>query len=380
MPSKRTVVAVSLSAVGLAAVCALALLGPASGVLRGYPPIVAPADNPMSSQKVELGRWLFYDRRLSFNNTVACADCHRQEFAFSDPRQRSIGATGESTVRQAMSLTNVAYNSRYTWANDSLKTLEQQALIPLTHREPLEMGVSEDDSGVMDRFRRDRQYPRLFGAAFPDEEDAIHLTNVVKAISSFVRTIVSVNAPFDRFLAGDADALNQSAQRGFKLFRSARLGCARCHDGFNFRMTPGHRTSKKDDSVAYHNTGLYNLQKDGSYPAGDRGLIEVTANPSDMGRYKAPTLRNVAVSAPYMHDGSIARLDEVIEHYAAGGRLIQSGPNAGDGRTNPYKSDLVTGFQVTTQEKRDVFEFLKSLTDQEFLTDRSLSSPFLAAK
>jgi cytochrome c peroxidase len=348
----------------------------ASGIPFGYPAIRVPPENPMSDGKAALGRWLFYDRRLSVTASIACADCHRQQFAFADPRARSVGATGERTSRNAMTLANVAYNGRYTWADNTLKTLEQQARIPLTGNHPLEMGVLEDERGIMNRIREDQRYVELFAAAFPESDDAVNLENVIRAISSFERTLISLNAPFDRFLAGDDGALSDSAQRGFRLFRSERLKCARCHDGFNFRMTPGHRTTEDDDSVAYHNTGLYNVDGRGGYPEDDRGLFEVTRNRDDMGRFKAPTLRNIAVTAPYMHDGSVATLEDVIEHYAAGGRVTPAGANAGDGRASPYKSGFVTGFAVTAQEKRDVTAFLESLTDAAFLTNPAFSNPF----
>jgi cytochrome c peroxidase len=341
-----------------------------------YPPMRVPADNPVSNEKAALGRWLFYDRRLSVNASLACADCHRQEFAFSDPRPRSVGATGEPTTRHAMTLTNVAYNGRYTWANNALKTLEEQALVPLTSRHPLEMGLLENEAGVLARLRGDARYAALFGAAFPGEAGPVSLRNVVRAISTFVRTLISFDSPYDRFLRGDKTALGDDERRGLALFRSKELKCARCHDGVNFRMTPGHRKNQGDESVAYHNTGLYNLSGDGSYPASDRGLFDVTHASGDMGRFKAPTLRNVAVTAPYMHDGSMATLEAVLDHYAAGGRVIASGPNAGDGRSSPHKSELVSGFSLTPKQKHDVLAFLQSLTDRTFLTNRSFADPF----
>ncbi|HEV8397903.1 MAG TPA: MbnH family di-heme enzyme [Vicinamibacterales bacterium] len=341
-----------------------------------YPPMKVPADNPVSNEKATLGRRLFYDRRISVNASLSCADCHRQAFAFSDPRPKSVGATGELTTRNAMTLTNVAYNGRYTWANDTLATLEQQAMVPLTSRHPLEMGVLENEAGVMARLRGDPQYAALFRGAFPQDAAPISLPNIVRAISTFVRTLVSFDSPYDQFLRGNNTALTDNARRGFELFRSPQFKCSRCHGGVNFRMTSGHRTSKDDESVAYHNTGLYNLGGDGAYPAVDRGLFDVTHNPEDMGRFKAPTLRNVAVTAPYMHDGSIATLEAVIEHYAAGGRVIDSGPDAGDGRRNPHKSPLVSGFVLTPADKRDLLAFLESLTDRTLMTNPAFADPF----
>ena len=352
----------------------LVVIRPA-GAVRGIPRVTTPADNPLTDAKVVLGRWLFYDRRLSFNDSVSCGDCHQQQAGFADPRRLSVGATGEETRRNAMTLTNVAYNGRYMWANPAVKTLETQMLIPLLGDHPVEMGLHKDESGTLGRLRADARYGPLFIAAFPADDEPVRVVNAVKAISTFVRTLVSYNSPFDHSLAGDGDAISAAAQRGFALFRSDRLGCANCHDGLNFRMTPGHRTAASDDSVAYHNTGLYNLEG-GAYPARDRGVFDVTGEPADMGRFKAPTLRNIAVTAPYMHDGSIGSLEAVLDHYARGGRLIPDGPDAGDGRLSPMKSRFITGFAISLQEKREVIAFLESLTDTAFLTDPRLANPF----
>lgn len=345
---------------------------------RGFPRFAVPADNPVTREAAALGRALFHDRRLAFNGAIACADCHQQRHGFADPRPLSLGATGETTRRNAMSLTNVAYNGRLTWADDRLATLEAQALVPLTLEHPLEMGFARDPSGILARLRADERLRRQFEAAFPADTDPVTLPNIARALASFERLLTSGDSAYDRFLAGDRDALSPSAQQGLALFRAKRLNCLACHDGFNFRLTPGHRRDENDLTVAYHNTGLYNLDGKGAYPPADRGLMEVTGNPADMGRFKAPTLRNIAVTAPYMHDGSIATLDAVLDHYARGGRLIDDGALAGDGSRSPLKSALVTGFTLSAAEKRDVIAFLESLTDQAFLTNPDFGPPTAA--
>lgn len=338
------------------------------------PPLVVPAGNPVTEDAVELGRHLFYDRRLSVNESIACASCHRQELAFTDGRRLSPGATGEMTKRNAMSLTNVAYNGVFTWADNTLTSLEQQALVPLLAEHPLEMGLAGNEDAALARLSADPRYEALFAAAYGD--NAITFENVVRALATFQRRLVSLNSPYDRYLAGDAAALSPSAQRGLELFFSEALKCARCHGGANFRFTPGHRRDDSDQSVAFHNTGLYNLDGSGAYPARDRGLFDLTGVDSDMGRFKAPTLRNIALTAPYMHDGSIATLDEVLAHYARAGRLIETGPDAGDGRLSPIKSELVAGFVLTEEETEHVLAFLHSLTDEEFVADGALADPF----
>jgi cytochrome c peroxidase len=345
------------------------------------PPIRIPPENRLTDDKIRLGRFLFYDRRLSINGTVACSDCHQQEFAFSDRRARSVGATGELTTRNAMTLTNVAYNGRYTWVDDTLKTLEAQARVPLLQEHPLEMGISGHETSVLARLREDDRYLELFSRAFRGERDTITLDNVVKAISSFERTLISVSSPYDWFVAGDEGAMSASARRGLALFQSNRLKCTQCHGGLDFRHTEGHRTDNdKDDSVAYHNTGLFGFTNGAQSNFVQPNREESTTASVTEGRFKAPTLRNVAVTSPYMHDGSVETLAQVIDIYASGGRVIPAGPNSGDGRVNPFKSPLITGFRISADEKRDLVAFLESLTDRTFLMNPDLANPFVSSR
>ncbi len=337
------------------------------------PPI--PADNPMSEQKVELGRRLFYDTRLSVNGTTACATCHRQELAFTDGRARSVGATGELHPRGAMSLVNAAWTSRFTWANHLLDGLETQALVPMFGEEPVEMGMGGRQAQILDLIRTGDVYREAFPAAFPSDRDPYSVLNVVRAISTFVRSIASFDSPYDRYLRGDTEALQPAQVRGMELFFSERLECFHCHGGFTFTDSSTHA----DAVVArfgFHNTGLYNIGGTGDYPPDNTGLYDHTGERRDMGRFRAPTLRNVAVTAPYMHDGSMATLSEVIDHYARGGRNVAEGPYAGDGSRNPYKSEFVMGFDLTEREKADLLAFLDALTDEPVLQDSRYADPF----
>jgi len=340
------------------------------------PPLYIPADNPQTPEKAELGRYLFYDTRLSFNETIACASCHQQDKAFTDGRRFSPGATGELTRRNAMSLTNVGYNATLTWANDGITRLEQQALIPLAGVHPLEMGITGHEAEVLQRLHTHPVYRDLFAAAFGNDADPVTLDNVTRALAAFQRTFLSYDSPYDRYMSGDPSALSARARAGLDLFFSDRIGCSRCHGGHNFRFTPGHRRDQNDPSVAFHNTGLYNLDGHGAYPPDDQGLIETSGNPADMGKFKAPTLRNIALTAPYMHDGSIGTLSEVLSHYARGGRLITAGPNAGDGSLNPLKSREITGFELTAEEEAALLAFLESLTDSAFIANRAFANPW----
>jgi cytochrome c peroxidase len=332
----------------------------------------------MTPAKVALGRHLFYDKRLSINGTTACSTCHQQERAFTDGKALPTGATGDVLPRNAMTLTNVAYYYPYTWQNPVLHTLEAQALVPMFADVPLEQGLSSVIVDVLEGFRRDERYRQLFPAAFPAEPDPFKPERVTAALAVFERTLISGRSAYDRFAYGkDDEGLSVSARRGMALFFSERCECYHCHSGANF--TSAFRSAEtRMLSKDYQNNGLYDVGGEGAYPADSPGLVAFSHDASDSGKFRVPTLRNVALTAPYMHDGSIATLEEVIDHYAAGGRNVATGPNAGDGRRNRHKSPLVRGFELTPEEKTGLIDFLKSLTDEEFIRDRRLSDPWTA--
>jgi cytochrome c peroxidase len=396
---------------------------------RGFPEPNIPEDNPLTWEKVELGRFLFYDTRLSGNQSFACASCHQQDKAFTDGRAVAIGSTDELHPRSSMSLANVVYTGTLAWANPNLfngafghpfGALEEQALIPMFGENPVELGLAGREEELFDRLRADPRYQRLFAEAFADEQDGFNLSTITRAIASFERTLISGNSAYDRFVFGlDEDGYSRSARRGESLFiEDPNVECFHCHGGFNFSLSIDHQG--EIDERSFHNTGLYNvrceefglppldlswcdtpanpalcdplntkqppgchcngtgLQNMGCYPPPNTGTYEITHKSTDMGRFKAPTLRNIAVTAPYMHDGSIGTLEEVVEHYAAGGRTISEGPYAGVGNDSPAKGPNVRGFDRTAQQKADIVEFLGALTDEEFLTNPRFSDPFAA--
>jgi len=342
----------------------------------GFPPPHVPADNPMTVEKVELGRHLFYDRRLSVDGSMSCASCHEQARAFTDGRARAVGVTGAQHPRSSMSLANVAYAATLNWANPLQLELERHALGPLLGTLPIvELGMEGRELEVLERLRADPATVARFAAAYPSDAQVVTLSQITRALASFQRTLISGDAPYDRALNGDPTALGDAARRGAALFFSERLECFHCHEGFNFTAsTFTARSSSRP--AAFFNTGLYNLDGLGAYPASDPGVLEVTGDPRDMGRFKPPTLRNVAVTAPYMHDGSIATLEEVIvAHYGRAGREIREGPHAGDGSRSPLKNGFVVGFSLTDDELADVIAFLESLTDPTFLTNPAYAAP-----
>ena len=345
------------------------------GVPEGIPVPRLPAGVTMSSEKVELGRHLFYDVRLSGNETQSCASCHRQELAFSDGDPVAIGSTGELHPRNSMGLTNVGYQPALTWANPNEVNLANQALTPMFGEEPVELGLAGMENELIDRVSSDTTYQRLFTEAYPERTDPYSLETITDAIAAFQRTLISFDSPVDRFRRGDTDALTASARLGQALFFSERLECFHCHGGVGFTGTFDFE-GKSQPEVEFHNNGLYNIDGLGGYPFPNTGLTQFTLRPEDMGRFKAPTLRNIDLTAPYMHDGSIATLEDVVAHYEAGGRNVTSGPHQGDGRANPNKSNFVKGFTLTPEERTAVVDFLRSLTDSVFIADPRFSNPW----
>jgi cytochrome c peroxidase len=347
----------------------------------GLPKPVIPAGNPMTPAKVELGRHLFYEKRLSVTGKFSCASCHKQDRAFTDGKPVAVGATREAHPRNAMSLTNIAYSSVFTWANPLMTSLETQMLVPLFGEHPAEMGMVGKEAQILYFLRQDLTYRQLFQAAFGKQDhrtSPITIRHLTQAIASFERSLTSFNSPYDRYrYGGDKTAISSAAKRGERLFNSERMECFHCHGGFNFSDSLKHERLAFTE-ISFHNTGLYNLNAQGKYPPNNTGVHEITQNPADMGRFKAPTLRNIALTAPYMHDGSISTLEDVIEHYRVGGRTVKTGDYAGIGSQNPHKSQFISGFVITKSEKQDLLAFLQSLTDETFIKDPTLSDPFQA--
>ncbi len=339
-----------------------------------------PDYNLPTKEKVVLGRHLFYDNRLSGNQTMSCSSCHFQKLGFADGKHTPTGSTGQTLHRNSLGLANAFYHASLTWANDGLLTLETQIPVPIRGDNPVELGVSDGlQDEVLGRFDADPDYRQMFSAAFPDSEGGASINKIVFALASFCRSLVSADSPYDRYVRGDKAALTQQQRRGLALFQGERLECFHCHTGTNLTVSY-HDVHTTAGTIKYpfFNNGLYNVGGDGSYPAYDQGLYDVTLDVNDRGFFRPQSLRNVALTGPYMHDGSIETLRDVIKHYAAGGRLIESGPYAGDGRKNPLKSGLVRGFAITDAEIDDVVAFLESLTDESFVQNPAFSDPFIA--
>jgi len=260
-----------------------------------------------------------------------------------------------------------------TWSNPAMTRLEDQALVPMYGTEPIELGLDRSNQWI-DRLRQAPTYRWLFARAYPDEANPVTADRAVKALASFERSITSARSPYDRYhFERDETAVSEAAQRGEVLFHSRPLSCFMCHGGLHFSDTMGTGDRHR---VEFHNTGLYNLSAALSYPANNTGIYETTHDPADVGKFKAPTLRNIALTAPYMHDGSISTLEEVIDHYAAGGRTIATGSCRGVGRDNPNKSPAVSGFTLTAAQRADLVAFLQTLTDDALVKDTRYTNPW----
>ncbi|GJL56288.1 MAG: cytochrome-c peroxidase [Nitrospirales bacterium] len=289
---------------------------------------VIPDDNPLTKEKVELGKWLFFDTRLSKNDSIACASCHIPSLAFTDGQAVSTGIHRQQGGRSAPTAINRVFSSGQFW-DGRAATLEEQSVGPLTN--PIEHGFGHDDE-VVEKLRRIKEYPPLFQKAFGS---GISIQTVGKAIASFQRTLLSGNSPFDQHTAGgNEQALSPEAKNGLTIFRGKAL-CFTCHSGANF-------TDEK-----FHNLGV-----DWDRDHIDLGRYVVTKNPKDIGAFKTPTLREISRTAPYMHDGRFATLRQVVEFYDQGGIA------------NPHKDPLVQPLKLTEKEKTDLVEFLKSLNGE----------------
>ncbi|MBT1710603.1 cytochrome-c peroxidase [Fulvivirgaceae bacterium PWU5] len=312
-----------------------------------------PADNPMTQEGVHLGRMLFYEPALSVNNTLSCASCHQQALAFTDGKAFSEGVDGTRTRRNAMSLSNLLWVRSYFW-DGRADNLEAQAIVPLTdvHEmgQPLEAAAQKLQKKVI--------YSALFRQAFGS--DQITPDRIVKALSQFERSLISADAPYDRYLRGEYKPTVQELVGITLFFMSPMTGmgarganCTHCHG------TP------KTFLDVFHNNGLDTIAK-------DAGRFDFTSRAEDRGRFRVPTLRNIALTGPYMHDGRFRTLEDVLDHYSD---HIQSSATLSPFITNEAGTGGSRGLQLTAQEKKALVAFLTMLTDSTFITNPAFADP-----
>lgn len=317
------------------------------------PPSI-PLDNPLTLAKVKLGRMLFYDKNLSGDGSLACAGCHKQENGFADTNQFSTGIQGFSGARQAMAIVNMAWNTNQFFWDGRANLLRNQSIMPI--QDPLEM--HETLPNVITKLKAEVNYKIQFIRAFGNPE--ITVEKISLALEAFMHTLVSGNSKYDKYLAGTAN-LSESELRGKTLFFAeynpafpnlSGADCAHCHAGSNF------------ENDQYMNNGL-----DFEANITDVGRMKATMFTADKGKFKVPTLRNIAVTFPYMHDGRFNNLEEVVNHYNSNIRAS----NSLDGGLQATQS---TGLMLTPQDKIDLVNFLKTLTDHEFLSNPAHKNPF----
>ncbi len=288
--------------------------------------IPVPEDNPITAEKIELGRQLFFDKRLSRDNAIACASCHIPERAFTNENRVAVGIQGRRGVRNVPTIVNRAYG-KFHFLDGRAKSLEEQALEPIQNPKEMDMTIRE----LEERLNSMEAYREKFADVFGGKPTA---QNIARALATFVRTLLSGNSAFDRFVYGDREALSESAKRGLQIFRG-KGNCIACHVGPLF----------SDES--FHNTGV-----GWAVEPRDYGRYEVTKQESDRGKFKTPSLRNVTLTAPYMHNGSFNMLEEVVEFYTKGCN------------NNPYLDSEIKPLKLSAVEKVDLLAFLRSLTGE----------------
>ena len=294
----------------------------------GFPEINVPNDNPVTKAKIDLGEKLFFEKLLSRDSSISCASCHNPSYAFTDGLQKARGIKNREVSRNTPTLTNIAYNNSFL--RDGVNpSLESQVIVPIHEKNEFDFHILL----VAERLKKKKEYVASFLKAFGEMPSPKLISN---AIATYERTLISGNSRYDKFMFHkDSSALSNKEIRGMRLFE--KLNCISCHSGFNF----------SNGEVV--NNGLYE-----NYD--DLGKMRVTLDLKDRGSFKVPTLRNIALTSPYMHDGSLKTLEEVINHYAKGGE------------NNENKDKRVVPFKLNDEEKLELMAFLQSLTDSSFIT------------
>lgn len=300
---------------------------------KGFPEPYIPEDNKLTQSRVTLGKRLFFDVRLSRNNSLACVSCHNPKFAFTDGSPLSIGNKGALLTRNAPTLTNIVFQDSGLLFDRGVPTLEMQILVPIQEHNEFDFNILL----IAERLKLDTALQALSIQAYNSEITPFVIT---RSIAAFERTLISGDSPYDQFINGDSTALTINQQKGMDLFFNT-LNCTQCHSGFNFT----------NNSLS--NNGLYT----NPYPL-DSGRMRVTANEKDRDLFKVPTLRNISVTGPYMHNGSISSLEGVIEHYMTGGEVHFN------------KNESLEPFELNNNDKQYLVQFLESLTDSVFINQK----------
>lgn len=295
----------------------------------GFPKPIIPENNQITAPRIELGKRLFFDSIMSRKRNLSCASCHKPELAFTDGKVRSIGNHGDTLLRNSPSLVNIAYHSNGFMLDGGVPTIEQQILVPVQEHSEFDFNLLL----IAERMKQDSNYVRLSKEAYGRVPDPFVIT---RAIACYERSLIYGDSKYDLFIQGKKKVFNDSERRGKELFFE-KLNCDACHSGFNF------------SNYEILNNGLYSAP----YPL-DSGRMRITLKETDRDKFKVPSLRNVEITGPYMHNGMFSTLEEVIDHYAKGGKEHKN------------KDSRVKPFEISVTEKRDLIAFLKTLTAREF--------------
>lgn len=297
---------------------------------KGFPAIDEPEGNEFSQKRWELGKKLFYDPIMSSDSSISCASCHAPNLAFSDKIALSLGVEERLGTQNAPTLVNLAYHPYYTRAG-GVPTLEMQILVPIQEHNEFDFNILL----IVERLKNNPTYVQMAAEAYDREPDAFAIT---RSLACFERSLISGYSRYDQFSNYNKNTLSKSEERGMELFFNKKTNCSSCHADFNFT------------NYAFENNGLYEVYS-------DEGRFRLTQKEADRALFKVPTLRNIELTAPYMHDGSFSTLEEVVEHYNSGGK------------NHPNKSDLIQPLDLSKREKNDLIAFLKSLTDESFVNN-----------
>ncbi len=298
-------------------------------VPMGFSEPILRKDNPITFSKIALGKKLFFDPILSLDSSISCGSCHRPQFAFSDPNPISPGVKGKIALRNAPSLSNLAWHP-YFFAEGGSPNLEAQVLGPVEDQNEMAFSIVK----AVNRLKDNSTYNQLFQEVFLDSPSVYTTT---RAIAAFERSLISSNSKFDKYvLEGDKAAFTPVEKRGYELFISDSLKCNTCHSGFMLT------------DFSFQNNGIYEIYE-------DPGRARLTLNDTDRGKFKVPSLRNIAFTGPYMHDGSFKNLEEIIDHYASGGKNHEN------------QSRKIQGFSISEEDKIALVQFLQCLTDSVFI-------------
>ncbi len=297
---------------------------------KGFPEVVFPEGNEFTKARWELGKKLFFDPIMSRDSSISCASCHQSELAFSDEVSFSLGVEQRLGVRNSPSLANIAYHPYFT-REGGVPTLEMQVLVPIQEHVEFDFNIIL----IAERLEKDPVYVEMAEKAYNRAPDHFVIT---RALGCFERSLLSGESPYDQFINNNDQQLTDAQHNGMDLFFSERTNCSKCHNGFNF------------SNYAFENNGLYEQYN-------DEGRFRLTGKEEDRALFKVPSLRNIELTAPYMHDGYMNTLEEVVEHYQSGGK------------DHSNKSDLIQPLDLTESEKNDLVEFLKSLTDETFVNN-----------